>query len=105
MLQLTKGRDSCLPSFPMAIGAAHPCLEAWLMSDGVALAKAMGRKKPPKLPKEPEKQSGPGHKVKKALAKSVNVSRSDLSAQDKTRIAAAMKDLVNLCRNCPSSFA
>ena len=35
--ELIKGRDDGYAEFPMAVGVAHPCIEAWLLADASAI--------------------------------------------------------------------
>ena len=39
--KMVEGRDRELPSFPMAIGIAHLCIEAWLLSDPMAIRRGL----------------------------------------------------------------
>ena len=57
--ELAKGRDHELRGFPMAIGAARPCIEAWLLVDASALRQALGRTHSPELPNNPESLPAP----------------------------------------------
>ncbi|MGB4728191.1 MAG: hypothetical protein WBH86_12380, partial [Thermogutta sp.] len=46
--ELIKGRNmDQMPSFPTALGVAHPCIEAWLLPDAVAIQRAFKLKAPP----------------------------------------------------------
>ena len=56
---LAKGRDHELPDFPMAIGAARPCIEAWLLVDASALRHSLGLAQSPELPASPESLPAP----------------------------------------------
>ena len=70
--QLRRGRDSELSEFPTAIGIAHPCIEAWLLSDASAIARAMGQTQQPDTPIEPESLPAP-HKERNQNPKSSSV--------------------------------
>ncbi len=59
--ELAKGRDHELPDFPLAIGAARPCIEAWLLVDAPAIRQALGLSDSPLLPNDPESLSAPSH--------------------------------------------
>lgn len=52
--EMAKGRDHELLDFPMAIGAARPCIEAWLLVDSSAVRRAIGLPRSPELPDAPE---------------------------------------------------
>ena len=45
--------------YPAAIGVAHPCIEAWLLSDAAAITRAMGLAQQPEVPMEPESLPAP----------------------------------------------
>ena len=57
--ELTRGRDHELPNFPLAIGAAMPCIEAWLLVDSSALRQALELAHSPELPANPESLPAP----------------------------------------------
>ncbi|MCI0638910.1 MAG: DUF4276 family protein [Gemmataceae bacterium] len=57
-LPLEQGRDAKRRDFPMAIGVAHPCLEAWLLADSAAIQKSHKLNEQPNLPPEPEALPG-----------------------------------------------
>lgn len=106
--QLKKGRDVDQdPDFPTALGVAHPCIEAWLLSDPAAIRKAFHLSGTPSVPEDPEKlpaadsdTSHPKNVLKDAAGKTRR-----LSAQEKTEIAKNLSDLDLLRKQCPISFA
>jgi len=57
--ELQKGRDHELPEFPMVVGAARPCIEAWLLADPSALRRSLGCPHSPHLPDDPESLPAP----------------------------------------------
>jgi hypothetical protein len=106
---LEEGRDRGLPEFPMAIGVAHPCIEAWLLADAAAIRRAMELPTTPLVPEEPERLRAPcadrKHNPKTALRAAVGCANEELSADEKDKIAAAMNDLDLVGRRCPLGFA
>ena len=48
--QVRKGRDAALPDFPMAVGVAHPCIEAWLLTDAKAVRQGLNLAVTPAIP-------------------------------------------------------
>jgi len=106
--QLEKGRDHELPDFPMAVGVAHPCIEAWLLADGKAIQKAFALPQVPQVPPEPEEFPAPcrdkGSNPKALLARAAGLQRL-LSAEEKDGIARAMNDMDLVCERCPEGFA
>jgi hypothetical protein len=107
--ELEAGRDRELPNFPMAVGVAHPCIEAWLLADGTAIRRGLGLPQTPKCPDEPESLPAPCHDVernpKRTLCELAGAARRELSADEKDRIAAAMNDLALLRQRCALGFA
>lgn len=105
--ELHRGRDSVLREYPMALGFAHPCIEAWLLADARAIAKGLGLSSPPALSDEPESLPAPrkddDHNPKAVLANRSGSKRT--SAAQKTAIARAMNDMALVRRRCPQSFA
>ncbi len=57
--ELSRGRDAAYGDFPMAIGVAHPCVEAWLLVDSAAIARALGLSTPVVVPSNPENLPAP----------------------------------------------
>jgi len=106
--QLEKGRDHELPDFPMAVGVAHPCIEAWLLADAKAIQKAFALPQVPQVPPEPEKCPAPRRDEKSnpkaILARAAGLQRL-LSAEEKDGIARAMNDMDLVCERCPEGFA
>lgn len=56
--ELTKSRVE-YPDFPMAIGIAHPCIEAWLLSDASAIRRGLKLQQKPIVPADPESLPAP----------------------------------------------
>lgn len=52
--ELQTGRDSESPDYPMAIGVAHPCIEAWLLADASAIRRGLSLEQKPVVPENPE---------------------------------------------------
>jgi len=106
--QLEHGRDHELPDFPMAVGVAHLCIEAWLLADAKAIQKAFALPQVPQVPPEPEKCPAPCHdkgsNPKAVLARAAGLQRP-LSADNKDGIARAMNDMDLVCERCPEGFA
>ncbi len=106
---LSEGRDSVLPEFPMAVGVAHPCIEAWLLSDSAAIRRGCDLPETPPVPAEPEKRPAPCQDRKRnpktVLAAAAGSKKGDLSAKEKDRIVKAMNDMNLLRKRCPEGFA
>jgi len=106
---LEKGRRMEPGDFPMAIGVAHPCIEAWLLADGAAIRRGLRLPANPQVPDEPETLPAPRqdrqHNVKTVLSGFSGTGRRELSVAEKTRIATAMNDMEALRNRCPLSFA
>lgn len=106
--ELAEGRDAGYPDHPMAIGVAHPCIEAWLLADAPAIARGLGRSNVPQVPQEPEALSAPrkesGNDPKIVLARCAG-QNAPLSSSDTTKIASAIEDPAVIERNCPVGFA
>jgi len=106
---LEKGRDHELPNFPMAVGVAHPCIEAWLLADGRAIQRGLGLDGPPSVPQEPEALAAPcrdrRNNPKTVLARAAGAASGDLSVADKERIASEMNDPALVATRCPTGFA
>ena len=106
---LSDGRKMEPGDFPMAIGVAHPCIEAWLLADGSAIRQGLELPSNPETPDEPEKlppRSQDGRKnPKRALARAAGKQKQDLSVREKERIAVAMKDMGAVRERCPQGFA
>lgn len=102
--ELTSGRDRELCDFPMAVGVAQPCIEAWLLADGRAIGRALGVNPGPAVPDEPEALPAPKsdriHNPKAVLA-TLGVA----SAAEKDAVARAMNDMDLVCQRCSRGFA
>ena len=109
MGDLAKGRKMESGEFPMAIGVAHPCIEAWLLADGAAIRRACNLASNPNVPDEPESLPAPRHdrrdNPKTALASAARAGQKELSVAGKERIAAAMNHMDLVRTRCPRSFA
>jgi len=105
---LQQGRDAAFPNFPMAVGAAHPCIEAWLLTDGKAIKRALNLAIAPSMPAAPEDLPAPQHdrvnNPKTVLASFAGAKKSELSSADKDRIAAEIRDTALICAACPLGF-
>ncbi len=106
--QLRRGRDAESPEYPAAVGVAHPCIEAWLLADASAIARAMGLARQPEIPAQPESLPAPcknrNHNPKTALSRCAGLNRA-MSSAETTRIAAEIRDLDAIRTRCPTSFA
>jgi hypothetical protein len=102
--ELTSGRDRELPDFPMAIGVAQPCIEAWLLADGRALGRALGVNTVPSVPDDAEALPAP-NRDRKLNPKAVLANLGVGSAAEKEAVARAMNDLDLVCQRCPRGFA
>lgn len=102
--ELERGRAKEHPDFPMAVGVAHPCIEAWLLSDASAVRRGLGLNQRPSIPAQPETLPAPQHDVKNnpkvALASCNTNSRAPNSAE-KTAIAEYLT-LATVEAVCPS---
>lgn len=102
--ELTSGRDRELRDFPMAIGVAQPCIEAWLLADGRAIGRALGINPVPAVPDDPEGLPAPKsdrlHNPKAVLA-NLGVA----SAAEKDAVVRAMNDMDLVCQRCSRGFA
>jgi hypothetical protein len=105
---MAAGRDEKLPDYPMAIGVAHPCIEAWLLADAPAIARGLGLSDVPQVPQEPEALPAPwkgsGNDPKNELARCAGRGKP-LSSSDTTKIARAIEDPSVIEKNCPLGFA
>jgi hypothetical protein len=107
--ELVEGRDASLREFPMAVGAAHPCIEAWLLADAKAIRKGMALGVTPQVPDEPEKLTAPQHdrkhNPKTVLAECAGSPQTNLSSAQMDQIALAINDMGILCDRCVIGFA
>lgn len=101
---LEEGRDAAFPELPMAVGIAHPCIEAWLLADPAAIRKAMNLEELPTIPEAPE-DLPPPHKDRKNNPKAVlgNLAGA-IGADEKWDIAKAMNDIEFVKTRCPLGF-
>ncbi len=106
---LSKGRDCEFPDFPMAIGIAHPCIEAWLLADASAIQRALSLASLPQILEQPEELPAPQHdrrrNPKTVLVQLAGGTKAELSADVKDKIASAIKDTTLLSSRCPLGFA
>ena len=107
--QLCKGRDAELHDFPAAVGVAHACIEAWLLSDAKAIARGVDMtplaEQPPERPEglpAPRKDGKNNPKV--VLARCAG-KPPDLASSETSMIAAHMKDMNLIRARCPIGFA
>ena len=102
--ELKSGRDRELPDFPMAVGVAQTCIEAWLLADGRAIGRALGVNPAPAVPDDPETLPAPKsdriHNPKAVLA-NLGVA----SAAEKDAVARAMNSMDLVCQRCSRGFA
>ncbi len=112
LTELVRGRDAKRKDFPMAVGVAHPCIEAWLLADPQAIRKAFDLKKAPSIPSAREylpnaPKTFPGKFYKRFLAECAQKQRADLSMQEKSALVLAINDIAVIENSCPSfaSFA
>lgn len=96
LAELMKGRDSAYLGFPMAVGVAHPCIEAWLLADPEALARGLKLPSPPAAPQNPESLPAPQkdrtHNPKTVLAE---------RGRQPSFVPACHTNCVRDCRSCP----
>ena len=108
LVELSKGRDAAYREFPMAVGIAHPCIEAWLLVDSLAIARALGLSNPPVVRSNPENLPAPranrDHNPKRVLAICAGRSAKAISSKEATLIALAITDLAALRNRCPVGF-
>jgi len=104
---LAEGRDAGPAALPMAIGVAHPCIEAWLLADAGAIRRAMNLSGAPAVPPDPEtlpagrnNAAHPKNELRNAAG-----SMKGLSAKQMTAIAKAMNNVDLVRIRCPLSFA
>ena len=106
LAELSRGRDAAYSEFPMAVGIAHPCVEAWLLVDSLAIARALGLSNSVVVPSNPESLPAPqanrDHNPKTVLARCAE--RSAISSREATLIALAITDLAALRNRCPVGF-
>ncbi len=107
--ELVDGRDREHPKYPMAVGVAHPCIEAWLLADAPAIRRALELPKTPSVPDNPEELPAPSadgnHNPKTVLRQIAGARQGELGSKEKDMIAKAMNDLALLRDRCPAGFA
>ena len=88
--KMVEGRNRELPRFPMAIGVAHPCMEAWLFTDPTAIRRGLGLEKTPNVTEEPEALPAPcqdgARNPKTILRDAASALKGELSSKEKTRL-------------------
>jgi hypothetical protein len=106
--ELIEGRDRGCPEYPMAVGVAHPCIEAWLLTDAGAIRQGLGLAELPAIPEKSEQLPAPCHNQKNnpkaILRKIAETAKRELCSRDKDSIAALI-DLSLLRQRCPLGFA
>ncbi len=109
LAKVERGRKEARTNIPMAIGVAHPCIESWLLADGRVIQKALGLEKTPDLPNESEQLPAPrsnrDHNPKTVLVTHAQLSRNEIGAEQAWEVARSTKDLDDLRKRCPLSFA
>jgi hypothetical protein len=107
--ELHKGRDAPGPVLRMAVGVAHPCIEAWLLADASAIRRGVNLSGNPGVPDEPEGLPAPRQddrrNPKTALAAACRSPKHDVAASEKWAIAAATNDMDLVRVRCPLGFA
>jgi hypothetical protein len=107
--ELVEGRDRELPFYPMAVGVAHPCVEAWLLADPAAIRRALELGTTPQIPDGPEQLPAPlrnrRHNPKTVHRDIAGAATKELGGKEKDSIATAMNDLSLVRKRCPQSFA
>lgn len=102
--ELVRGRDSIFPDYPMAIGVAHPCIEAWLLADASAVRRGMKLNQRPAVPAKPEELPAPQHDTKnnpKVALAACDPKNRHPNADEKSSIANYL-DLATSEATCPS---
>ncbi len=106
---ICRGRDAEHTDFPAAVGVAHPCIEAWLLSDGRAIARRSSQatlaEAPPESPEDlPAPCRDKIHNPKLVLACCAGKDRP-LAMSETTAIASHMNDMDLIRARCPIGFA
>ncbi len=108
LAELSRGRDAAYSEFPMAVGVAHPCVEAWLLVDSLAIARALGLSNSVVVPPNPESLPAPqanrAHNPKTVLARCAGRSAKAISSKEATLIALEITDVAALRNLCPVGF-
>ncbi len=106
--KLKEARDQTLADFPMAVGVAQPCIEAWLLTDATSIRRALDLSCSPEIPDKPEELQAPqvdrNNNPKTALVKAAGATAKELSVKQKESIAQAINDLQLLRKKCPAGF-
>lgn len=106
--ELERGRDRELSDFPAAVGVAHPCIEAWLLSDPSAIERAILPAQPIEVPDDPESLPAPckdrDRNPKAVLGRCAGRDRA-LSAEQTSLIAREIRDLEPIRARCRLGFA
>lgn len=100
--EMARGRGQEQPTFPLAIGVAQPCIEAWLLVDEQALRRSVPIAGPLTLPTEPELLPAPC-RSETDNPKAVLARWGVRSAAQKDAVAAA-NDIGLLTQRCPHGF-
>lgn len=105
--ELADARNEKHHDMPTAVGVAHPCIEAWLLTDAAAIQIAMSLATPPELPTDPEGLPAPqkdrSHNPKTVLAQCCGL-EGHVSASQAARIAMAIDDISVVETGCPQGF-
>ena len=94
----------------MAVGVAHPSVEAWLLADASAIQRGLNLERPPEVPEAPEAMPETtrtrGQEAKHVLRQCAARIRP-LSAKEMKAVAEAINEhgLVLLRERCPLGFA
>jgi hypothetical protein len=99
---LEKGCDHGAHEFPMAVGIAHLCTEAWLLVDAVVLQQALKVTSLPALPAAPESLPAP-KQDRKHNPKSLLAECGARSQAQKDKVAQRVS-LQAVRDRCPRSF-
>ena len=106
--EVIAGRDRRYGELPTAVGVAHPCIEAWLLSDVTAIKTALQPSVDPSITDQPESLPAPcenrAHNPKTVLAGCAGRS-GELTVSEKSAIAKQMRDMALVRSRCPKSFA
>lgn len=106
--ELRRGRDSVLLEYPTVVGVAHPCIGAWLLSDGAAISRAMNLVREATIPPNPESLPAPckdrSNSPKAVLSRCAGQNRH-LASYEMTCIVKETQDLSVMRNRCPTSFS
>ena len=108
LADLLKGRDFESPEFPMAVGVAHPCIEAWMLADASAVKQGLGIDgRRPVVPTDPESipmYDQNGNKNLKNILKDLHPRGKHPNLVEKSAIAEFL-NLDTAASVCPSFAA